>query len=45
MIYGLLQDSGARIPHPPAEYPYQPGYRAVFFADPEDIKLELVHIL
>jgi len=29
---------------PPREYDYTPGYYAVFFADPDGIKLELVHI-
>jgi len=28
---------------PPAEYDYTPGYYALFFADPDGIKLELVH--
>jgi glyoxylase I family protein len=27
----------------PAEYDYSPGYYAVFFADPDGLKLELVH--
>ena len=27
-----------------AEYPYAPGYYAVFFTDPDGIKLELVHM-
>jgi catechol 2,3-dioxygenase-like lactoylglutathione lyase family enzyme len=27
----------------PAEYDYAPGYYAVFFADPDGLKLELVH--
>lgn len=27
----------------PAEYDYTPGYYAVFFSDPDGIKLELVH--
>ncbi|KAG0021561.1 hypothetical protein BGZ81_008881 [Podila clonocystis] len=27
----------------PAEYSYMPGYYAVFFTDPDGIKLELVH--
>jgi glyoxylase I family protein len=27
----------------PAEYDYTPGYYAIFFADPDGIKLELVH--
>ena len=29
---------------PPQEYAYTPGYYAVFFADPDGMKLELVHI-
>lgn len=39
-----LAGIGARILDPPREYPYRPGYYAVFFADPDGIKLELVHI-
>jgi len=36
---------GGRILDPPREYPeYVAGYYAVFFADPDGIKLELVHI-
>lgn len=36
---------GGTIIDPPREYPeYVPGYYAVFFADPDGIKLELVHI-
>jgi catechol 2,3-dioxygenase-like lactoylglutathione lyase family enzyme len=36
---------GGTILHPPRDYPeYVPGYYAVFFADPDGIKLELVHI-
>jgi catechol 2,3-dioxygenase-like lactoylglutathione lyase family enzyme len=35
---------GATILDPPREYAYTPGYYAVFFADPDGIKLELVHI-
>lgn len=36
---------GGAILHGPREYPeYVPGYYAVFFADPDGIKLELVHI-
>jgi catechol 2,3-dioxygenase-like lactoylglutathione lyase family enzyme len=35
---------GVAILDPPAEYPdYAPGYYAVFFADPDGIKLEYVH--
>ncbi len=36
--------NGGRILDPPREYDYVPGYYAVFFADPDDIKLEVVHI-
>ena len=40
-----LAGIGARVLDPPREYPeYVPGYYAVFFADPDGIKLELVHI-
>jgi len=36
---------GGTILDRPREYPeYVPGYYAVFFADPDGIKLELVHI-
>jgi catechol 2,3-dioxygenase-like lactoylglutathione lyase family enzyme len=27
----------------PADYPYSPGYYAVFFYDPDGMKLEIVH--
>jgi catechol 2,3-dioxygenase-like lactoylglutathione lyase family enzyme len=39
-----LDEHGARILDPPREYDYVPGYYAVFFADPDGMKLELVHI-
>ena len=36
---------GGTILDPPREYAeYVPGYYAVFFADPDGIKLELVHL-
>lgn len=42
-LYALLQHIGATILDPPAEYPkYGPGYYAVFFADPDGLKLEYV---
>jgi catechol 2,3-dioxygenase-like lactoylglutathione lyase family enzyme len=47
-VDALAQDIeriGGRILDPPREYPeYVPGYYAVFFTDPDGIKLELVHI-
>jgi glyoxylase I family protein len=39
-----LEAAGVTILDPPREYPYTPGYYAVFFADPDGMKLELVHI-
>jgi catechol 2,3-dioxygenase-like lactoylglutathione lyase family enzyme len=38
-----LGASGATIESPPREYDYTPGYYAVFFYDPDGIKLELLH--
>jgi glyoxylase I family protein len=38
-----LREQGARIESGPAEYAYTPGYYAVFFYDPDGIKLELLH--
>jgi glyoxylase I family protein len=40
-----LRDRGAEIESGPAEYDYTPGYYAVFFYDPDGIKLEIVHRL
>jgi glyoxylase I family protein len=39
-----LGERGAEIESGPEEYAYQPGYYAVFFYDPDGIKLEIVHI-
>jgi glyoxylase I family protein len=41
-FHGFLRGIGATILDPPAEYGYTPGYYAVFFADPDGIKLEVV---
>jgi catechol 2,3-dioxygenase-like lactoylglutathione lyase family enzyme len=38
-----LKDQGAKIEGGPREYDYTPGYYAVFFLDPDGIKLELLH--
>lgn len=44
-LYKLILDIGATVLDPPAEYnQYAPRYYAVFFADPDGIKLELVHM-
>ena len=38
-----LRDRGAEIESGPEEYGYEPGYYAVFFRDPDGLKLEIVH--
>lgn len=38
-----LSANGARIESSPHEYDYGPGYYALFFYDPDGIKLEIVH--
>jgi len=38
-----LRDRGAEIESGPEECGYTPGYYAVFFYDPDGIKLEIVH--
>jgi catechol 2,3-dioxygenase-like lactoylglutathione lyase family enzyme len=38
-----LREQGAEIESGPEEYRYTPGYYAIFFRDPDGIKLELVH--
>ena len=39
-----LRAHGAEIESGPKEYAYQLGYYAVFFYDPDGIKLEIVHV-
>jgi glyoxylase I family protein len=40
-----LVERGVPVLDPPREYPdYVPGYYAVFFTDPDGLKLELVHV-
>jgi glyoxylase I family protein len=39
-----METHGGRILDPPKEYDYAPGYYAVFFTDPDGIKLEVVHL-
>jgi len=42
-LHDLLVSVGVRILDAPADYPqYGPGYYAVFFADPDGLKLEYV---
>jgi catechol 2,3-dioxygenase-like lactoylglutathione lyase family enzyme len=43
-LHELLLGTGAHILDAPAEYPdYGAGYYALFFADPDGLKLEFVH--
>jgi catechol 2,3-dioxygenase-like lactoylglutathione lyase family enzyme len=42
-LYEFLKQMGATILDAPAEYPYSPGYFAVYFADPDGLKLEFAY--
>ena len=42
--HDLLRRQGIEVLDAPADYDYLPGYYAVFFADPDGLKFELVHI-
>jgi glyoxylase I family protein len=39
-----LREQGVEIESGPGDYDYIPGYYAVFFHDPDGIKLEIVHV-
>ena len=41
---GWLRSTGAPLESEPQEYTYSPGYYAVFFFDPDGMKLEIVHV-
>ena len=44
-IQQKLVSWGVTVLDAPAEYPqYEPGYYAVFFVDPDGIKIEVVHV-
>ena len=43
-MHELLNKMGAKILDPPAEYPYSPGYFAVYFADPDGLKFEFAYV-
>jgi glyoxylase I family protein len=43
-VHALLVERGIKILDPPAQYPqYSGDYYAVFFEDPDGMKLEVVH--
>ena len=39
-----LRANGAELESEPQEYTYMPGYYAVFFYDPDGLKLEIMHV-
>jgi len=39
-----LRENGAEIESEPQEYTYMPGYYAVFFYDPDGLKLEILTV-
>jgi glyoxylase I family protein len=39
-----LRAQGAELESEPQDYSYIPGYYAVFFYDPDGLKLEIVHV-
>ena len=39
-----ISANGGKVTDLPKEYDYLPGYYAVFFTDPDGMKLELVHV-
>ena len=47
-VYEAMQEVGAEVLDPPVDYSgqrgYSPGYYAVFFADPDGLKLEVAHL-
>jgi glyoxylase I family protein len=42
-MYALLKETGATVLDAPAEYPYSPGYYAVYFTDPDGLKFEFAY--
>jgi catechol 2,3-dioxygenase-like lactoylglutathione lyase family enzyme len=43
-MYELLKQMGATVLDALAEYPYSPGYFAVYFADPDGLKFEFAYV-
>ena len=42
-MHELLKEMGATVLNAPAEYPYSPGYFAVYFTDPDGLKFEFAY--
>ena len=43
-FHAFLVERAVPILDPPASYDYEPGYYAFFFADPDGLKLEIMHV-
>ena len=43
-VASWLREVGGTLESAPREYGYSPGYYAVFFHDPDGLKLEVVHV-
>ena len=41
-VFREVPANGGKIVDPPQEYSYMPGYYAVYFCDPDGVKLEVV---
>jgi glyoxylase I family protein len=39
-LHKLSKEIGAQVLDPPAEYPYSPGYSAVYFTEPDGLRFE-----
>jgi glyoxylase I family protein len=42
-MYEILKEMRATVLDAPAEYPYSPGYFAVYFTDPDGLKFEFAY--
>jgi glyoxylase I family protein len=43
-VHRMMCRNGATVLDTPAEYDYEPGYYAVFFADPDGMKIEVMYV-
>jgi glyoxylase I family protein len=43
-VHHMMRRNGVTVLDAPAEYDYEPGYYAVFFADPDGMKIEVMHV-